>query len=74
MRREYTLEEIDAMRAFVEAEVPWSENARTYASGGSSAMQANLVYENARAIRAGEVENRLRTYIAAGLGPNDLKR
>jgi hypothetical protein len=76
MERKYTLAEIDAMRELVEHELnPHGHHGGYHVGGGSSSSElSNLVYAQQRQVQAAMVEDRLRTYLVAGLGPEDLKR
>jgi hypothetical protein len=60
--RKYSVAEIDEMRALVEREFPVSYSCGPF--GGL--MKRNPEFD-------ASIEDRLRTYILAGLGPEDLK-
>lgn len=71
MARKYTLAEIDQMRELIRQELFGD---RTEGYGYSSDMKTQLMVAQGHAIDAGRIEDRLRTYLTAGLGPEDLKQ
>ena len=64
--RHYTVDEIDQMRNFVEHKYLYG-SFRTF---GDGPYQTSRAYFEAEKIKY--VEEQLRTYMLAGLGPNDL--
>lgn len=75
MARSYTLAEIDQMRELVAAEI--ANELRPNGGGGGSYStdpMRNLAFRQEAQIETQMVEDRLRTYMLAGLGPADLNR